>query len=396
MKLFALIASVLLTGCVVQHGSQTALGTSYPRIAFEAEPPAVPIRRDISCVAGGVRSLGTDRATFDQLRRAIPGWLIDDDVPSVALTYISEGAIRWTLVCGEQEPNVPASLSTLYNTASIAKPVVGEVVLRLASEGRLSLDEPMSAHWIDPDIAGDPYLDKLTPRIALAHETGFKNWRRQSEGVLAFQWEPGTQRGYSGEGIRYVARFLERKFETPFQALAEEVLFEPAGVDNASFVRETWLTNRVAWRRARDGAWAEPVLYDEAQGAGDLWITSQDYARIMLAVLNDSGVSEDLRIERRTISRDEVPRLCGHERVPIDVCPERMGFGVGWYVYEYEDHTLFAHSGSNNGEKTLALFTADGRLGFAVFANGENGNAVISKIARALYDNERFMELEGH
>jgi len=375
----------------MQDGLQTAPGTSYTRIAFKGEPPAVPARRNNACVGGNLASPYSDRSLFDALRRQIPGWLIDDDVPSVALTYISQGEIGWTLVCGEQGPSTPASLSTLYNTASIAKPVVGEVVLRLASQGRLSLDEAMSAHWVDPDISDDPYLDRLTPRIALAHETGFKNWRRMSGGVLAFQWEPGTQRGYSGEGIRYVVRFLERKFDTPFQALAKEVLFDPAGVQDASFVRETGFGDRAAWRRLGNGAWAEPAL-----NAGDLWITSQDYARIMLAVLNGPGVSKEMAAERHTISRDEVPRLCGPDGVSADVCPERMGFGVGWYVYEYGDHTLLAHSGSDNGEKTLALLTLDGQLGFAVFANGENGNATISKIVRALYDNERFMTLEGY
>ena len=396
MKPTTLIAAVLLAGCAAQDGVAAAPGTPYTRIAFEAEPPAFSARRDSSCVSEGIVSLASERPVFDELRQEIPGWLIDADVPSVALTYVADGAIRWTLVCGEQGPDNKATPSTLYNTASIAKPVVGEVVLRLASQGRLSLDEPMSAYWVDPDIVDDPYRDRLTPRIALAHETGFKNWRRMSAGVLAFQWEPGTKRGYSGEGIRYVVRFLERKFDTPFQDLAEEVLFEPAGVEEASFVREAWFEDRVAWRRLGDGAWAEPVLYDEAQGAGDLWIGSRDYARIMLAVLDDAGVDEERAVERRSISRDEVPRLCGADRTPVAVCPERMGFGVGWYIYEYDDHTLFAHSGSNNGEKALTLFTADGRVGFAVFANGENGNAVISKIARALYDNERFMTLQGY
>ena len=387
---------VLLAGCTVQSGATAVPNSSYTRIAFQAEPPVVPARRSSSCVSDDATSSAADRLIFDQLAKEIPGWLIDDDIPGAALTYVSEGAIRWTLVCGEQGPDTRATLSTLYNTASIAKPVVGEVVLRLVSQGRLLLNEPMSAHWVDPDIAGDPYVDELTPRIALAHETGFKNWRRMSEGVLTFQWEPGTQRGYSGEGIRYVVRFLERKFDMPFQALAKEVLFDPAGVEDASFVYETWFGDRFAWRRLGDGVWAEPVPNDEALGAGDLWTTSQDYARIMLAVLDNSGVSREMAVERRSIFRDEVPRLCGPDRMPAGVCPKRMGFGVGWYVYEYDDHTLLAHSGSNNGEKTLALFTLDGRLGFAVFANGENGNALISKVARVLYDNERFMTLEGY
>lgn len=339
----------------------------------------------------------SDRVLFNALEQSIPGWLSDNNVPSVAVTYISDNTISWTLVCGEQSPGKKATLSTLYNTASIAKPVVAEVALRLASQGYLSLDEPMSAHWIDPDIADDSHRNRLTPRIAFAHQTGFMNWRRLSDdGRLMFQWEPGTRTGYSGEGIQYVVRFLEKKLGTPFEEVAQSMLFEPLGVDSASFVQQSWFGERVAWRRLASGSWAAPDLNDEPLGAGDLWITSQDYARLVVGVMSDSGISDRMARERRSIVSDEVPRWCGPDKTPVEQCPAKMGFGVGWYLYEYDDHTLFAHNGSNNGEKTLVLFSNDKKTGFTVFTNGENGKAVISKVIRRLYSDSRFMTLEGY
>ena len=365
------------------------------RLAVDDAPAASNAPR-AACVEESPAATGAARARLASLQRRIPAWLREHDVPSVAVTYVSNHAIAWTLVCGERGPGKPATLSTLYNTASIAKPIVGEIVLRLASHDRVSLDEPMSVHWLDPDLADDPRHRRLTPRIALAHQTGFENWRRMSEGRLRFEWDPGTDRGYSGEGIRYVVRFLEHKLGTPFENLAREVLFDPAGMNDASFVREPWFSDRVAWRRLSDGSWAAPALNDEPLGAGDVWTTSADYARYLLAVMSDRGLAEEMSEARRTIARDEVARHCGPDKTPIDICPRRMGFSVGWYVYQYEDHTLLAHNGANTGEKTLALVTPESGMGLAVFANGENGKAVIGKIARALYDNERFMTLEGY
>ena len=402
LKPLALVAVAFVAGCSTQDGLHTAAAPSDGPIVLEAvSGKPIPGPTTTQCVAEtGASADGAapnaDRALLGDLRRQVPDWLIEEAVPSVAVTYISDNAVSWTLVCGEQGPDTPATTSTLYNTASIAKPMVGEIVLRLASQNRVSLDEPMTAHWVDPDIADDPRRDRLTPRIALAHQTGFANWRRMSEGRLTFQWEPGTKRGYSGEGIRYVTRFLEHKLGKPFEDIAREVLFDPAGMRDASFVREPWFGHRVAWRRLADGTWAEPRLNDEPLGAGDVWTTSADYARFILAVLADSGVTARMAEERSSISMDEVPRLCGPDKTPVEVCPERMGFGVGWYVYEYDDHTVLAHNGANTGEKTLALFVAERQMGLAVFANGENGKAVISKIARTLYKNERFMTLEGY
>ncbi len=401
MKLTVLITAALLAGCATQYSSRVSAPFAAAIVFNAGSGKPVIASAGQRCVSENVASSGgtppgVGRVLLDTLEARVPGWLSEHDVPSVAVTYVSDNVVSWTLVCGEQAPGVPATTSTLYNTASIAKPMVGEIVLRLASQGRVSLDEPMSVYWVDPDVADDPRHDKLTPRIALAHQTGFMNWRRMSDGKLSFQWEPGTQVGYSGEGLRYVVRFLERKLGTPFEDVAGELLFDTAGMANTSFVREPWFGERVAWRRLADGTWAKPDLNDEPLGAGDVWTTSEDYASFIVAVLGDSGVSEKMSEERRSISMDEVPRWCGPDRTPVDVCPERMGFGVGWYIYEYGDHRLFAHNGSNRGEKTLGLFVPDRQMGFVVFSNGENGKSVISKIARTLYDNERFMELEGY
>src|SRR5450631_3256119 len=84
-------------------------------------------------------------------------WLKESDVPSVAVAFIKDRSLAWTTVYGEQSPGVAASGKTLYNIASLTKPVTAETVLRLASAGKLSLDESMSPLWLDPDIKDDPW-----------------------------------------------------------------------------------------------------------------------------------------------------------------------------------------------------------------------------------------------
>src|SRR5687767_10712969 len=72
------------------------------------------------------------RALLDE--RA-PQWLKQHDVPSVAVAYIENEKVAWTAVYGEQSPGVPASAKTVYNVASLTKPVAAETILRLASKG---------------------------------------------------------------------------------------------------------------------------------------------------------------------------------------------------------------------------------------------------------------------
>jgi CubicO group peptidase (beta-lactamase class C family) len=88
-------------------------------------------------------------------------WLKESDVPSVAVAYIEDRKVAWTEVYGEQSPGVPATRETLYNLASLTKPVTAETVLRLASAGKLRwtpagpADRPYGIPWIQLPPGGD-------------------------------------------------------------------------------------------------------------------------------------------------------------------------------------------------------------------------------------------------
>ena len=100
---------------------------------------------------------------------------------AVGITIIKANEITWMGTFGEQAPGVAATSTTMFNVASLAKPITAEVAMRLISAGKISLDESISDAWIDPDIANDPRHKKLTPRLLLSHQTGFPNWRFQNK-----------------------------------------------------------------------------------------------------------------------------------------------------------------------------------------------------------------------
>lgn len=126
-----------------------------------ARAPHLPVERDPRWTA---------------LRRDVPGLLARHGVPSVSIARVEGRRV-----------------------------VSAEVILRLASAGRLGLDEPMAPTWLDPDLAADPRHARLTARLALSHQTGLPNWRREAGGALRFLRDPGEGFRYSGEGYEYAA-----------------------------------------------------------------------------------------------------------------------------------------------------------------------------------------------
>ena len=339
-----------------------------------------------------VDSQASMRAHLDQNAAR---WLKQYDVPSVAVAYIENGKLAWTAVYGEQSPGVPANDRTLYNLASLTKPVTAELVLRLASKGMLSLDEPISPYWIDPDVKDDPWNKLLTPRLCLSHETGFTNWRYQTNGVLTFQWKPGTQTGYSGEGYDYVGRFAEKKLGRPFEDLAKDYVFDPIGMKETSYTKRDWFVGRVAEPRGPKGE-TEPKTQTQWTGADLIRTTIGDYAKFLIAVMRKEGLtdkiaSEQITSTRNLASREQVEQLCAAAKVDPTVCQGTAGMGLGWEVLTLNGETIIDHSGSDWGVHTLAFYAPQKQMGIVVFTNGDKGNEVIREVVRTLYPNRLFL-----
>ena len=338
-----------------------------------------------ACTSGPVRNSQQGSpplaGLIGQLDARVPRMLAEYDIASVGIAVIEDGRVALTKVYGEQAPGVPASNATLFNLASLTKPVTAEVILRLASLGALSLDEPMSRYWTDPDLATDPRRERLTARLALTHQTGFPNWR-ESGGRLAFQSDPGSAFGYSGEGYDYLGRFAEKRLGRAFEALAQEQVFGPIGMRNTSYSARAWMRGRLAIPRDSAERWGQPQVRDSADwsGANNLITTVGDYAAFVVSVMNGERLTRAMAAERfRPASGPQPPLGCKLE--PAARCPRALNFALGWVRLDYERGPVMIFLGLNDrpggGERTLAYFEPGQRRGAIVLTSGRNGQRLL-------------------
>src|SRR5262249_421878 len=99
-------------------------------------------------------------------------WLVKNRIPALGIGYIADGKIQQVTVYGKNEQGDPNPDNTIFNVASLTKPITTLVVLKLVDAGRWSLDEPIYKYWTDPDVEDDPRSRKLTTRHILSHRTG--------------------------------------------------------------------------------------------------------------------------------------------------------------------------------------------------------------------------------
>jgi CubicO group peptidase (beta-lactamase class C family) len=321
-----------------------------------------------------------------KLDERVPGWLKDFNVTGVATAWIEKGQIAWTSFDGEQVPGgPPAGPATLYNVASLTKPVTAEIALRLASSGRISLDESMAAYWVDPDIKDNPWTKKLTPRMVLAHETGFPNRRYETNNVLTFQHEPGTTFGYSGEGFEYLGHFMERKARVPFEDMATRYLFGRINMKDTSYTPRGWWKDRQA----------KPVEQEERlrwSAADLLRTTAHDYATFIVSILHKEDITEELAQERLKIPRNltteaEESALCKKANM-LARCSVQSGFNLGWHVVKVNNDIILDHTGADSDVKTFAFLIPRKQIGAVIFTNGPDvGHQMIDQILAVLYQN---------
>ncbi|HTF82534.1 MAG TPA: serine hydrolase domain-containing protein, partial [Cytophagales bacterium] len=77
-------------------------------------------------------------------------------VPAVGIAVVKKGRLKEVQVYGALQQGVPASLDAVFNVASLTKPVVAMLTLKLVDMGQWDLDTPLSSYWVDPDVADDP------------------------------------------------------------------------------------------------------------------------------------------------------------------------------------------------------------------------------------------------
>jgi CubicO group peptidase (beta-lactamase class C family) len=303
----------------------------------------------------------------------LPRWMAENHVPAVGIAVIQDGRLSETAVFGELRKGAPAPANTLFEVASLTKPIAAMTALKLVNEGRWDLDEPLARYWTDPDVKEDPRHEKLTTRIVLSHQTGFPNWRTDvASRKLAFEFEPGTKYRYSGEGFEYLRQAMERKFGKPLEKIAGPVLLTPLGTKDTKFYwDETVDESRFASPHDKDGKPIQLRKSKSALASDRLITTIEEYGRFGTHVLNGAGLSKKL-FDEMVRPQVSIPREKGHP----------SAFGLGWELLRDLSGGEYAlvHTGSDPGIRTLILLLPKSKRGFVILTNGDNGMAVCTRI----------------
>lgn len=300
----------------------------------------------------------------------IENWLKENKVPTLGIGIIENGKLQQVKVFGEITKGISAPYNTIFNIASLTKPVTAMVALKLASLGKWDLDEPIYKYWTDPDIANDPRNKKLTTRLILSHQTGFPNWRWMSSNKkLSFQFDPGTKYQYSGEGMEYLRKALEKKFGKSLQQLAKCIIFKPLQMNDTRYIWDKNIdTLRLAIGYDKNGKAYETAKNKTPNGADDLLTTVEDYGKFLVSVMDGNGLTKKVFEE---MTSNQVSSTKGKH------------FGLGFEIYDLGNgEYALSHGGSDNGVQTIVFIFPKSKKGLLIFTNSDTGTSVYETLIK--------------
>jgi CubicO group peptidase (beta-lactamase class C family) len=333
----------------------------------------------------------------------VPELLAQFKVPAVSVAVIRDFKIEWAMAWGisDVESGAAATVDTLFQAASISKPVAAMASLRAVQDGRFALDQDINSilkSWrLPPRPSSSGEI--VTPRMLMSHTSGtddgfgFPGYLPDAPRptiVQILDGQPPANRGsvrlgrppmtgykYSGGAVTIQELALTDVLGKPFPLIMRQLVLDPIGMTNSTYEQPLPLDRRAQAAHAHDqtgqpgnASWR---VHPEHAAAG-LWTTPTDLAKFAIEV-QQTLAGRSTRVLSRAMAQEMV--------TPVGVGPFAVGFtiakeGEGWY---------FSHGGSNVGFRCDLIAHRSKGYGLVIMTNGDNGGRLIAalreKITRA-------------
>ena len=308
-------------------------------------------------------------------------------VPGAAAAIIRNGKVEELASHGVRglESPVPIDEHTVFEAASLSKPVFAYLVLLLADRGQLALDTAL-CDCLPNYLAADPRASSIKVSHILSHSAGLPNWRSLDHPLRTY-FSPGERFSYSGEGFFYLQKAIEFSSGKSLEELARSLVFEPLDMKRSSFVWQTRFEENRAYPHNAFGTPALGYKTALANAAWSLQTCAADYARFLLAVLNGSGLgSENARSWLR-------PRIDVSHRgiASLEPSEEKFTTGVAWGLgWGLEPATgSFFHWGANGLFTAFTVGMPQSGDAFVIFTNGASGLSIMPELVAHFAPGER-------
>jgi CubicO group peptidase (beta-lactamase class C family) len=319
-------------------------------------------------------------------------------VPGLSVAVINNGAIEWARGYGVLEAGGGSAVTpeTLFQAASISKPVAAAGALHLVEEGKLNLDEDVNKKLVSWKVPENDFTkeQKVTLRRLLSHSAGMtvhgfpgyasdaplptlsqilNGEKPANTAPVRVDAVPGSRWRYSGGGITVMQQMVIDVTGKPFPQFMRDTVLGKIGMARSTYEQPLpkELSANAASGHREDGAAIKGRwhTYPEMAAAG-LWTTPSDLARFAIEIQKSKAGK----------SNKVISAAMTNQMLTVQSGSYGLGIGVGGSGKAL----TFSHGGSNEGFQCMMFAYAETGQGAVVMTNGDRGALLYNEILRSI------------
>ncbi len=354
-----------------------------------------------------IRRLDGSRIPVQEAEDFARRTLAEAHVTGAQIAVIDRGKLVWSAAFGlrRREPRLPMDQQTTTWAASITKGVFASYVMQLVERRVLSLDTPVAQLLQRPLTAYDPYKEtataivhdpnwlKVTPRHLLSHTSGLYNFVfLEPDKKLRLHFVPGTQYGYSGEGMNLLQFAIEQKMGKGLDGLMQDAFFTPLAMTRTGLIYRTGFAGNVADRYGESEAFLSRTTRFPARAAGSMTTSAEDLARFLIALMGGRILKPAAKkamlspvISIKTLHQFEA-RADAAEGTEGPAAG--LAYGIGWgLLTRTKFGPAFFKEGHGDGAQNYAICFEKRRACMIILTNSDNGELTFRPLMEKIFGN---------
>jgi len=321
-----------------------------------------------------IKSLNDKEISVDEMDKFLKNNIDSLNVKGISIAIINDANVVYHRAFGIAGIADASSVNkvndkTLFQAASVSKPIFAYFVMRIVEKGLLNLDTPLYKYLPYPDIEDDPRYKLITARMVLCHKTGFPNWRPNYTGKLKLVFTPGTKFSYSGEGYMYLAKVIAHLTNTTLanlDSVFQQEVCKPLNIKRAYFGLNGYAIKHLARGYNGDRIYEDIDFIMNFNSAGGLCTEAMSFANFLIALMNDRGLSKEsmdemLKAQAQVPDDDKANYIFGIKEWSLGFNRKMSAYGLN-----------IAHGGNNWGFSSYFMFNKEKKFGFVFFTNSNS------------------------
>jgi CubicO group peptidase (beta-lactamase class C family) len=338
----------------------------------------------------------SEQSLIADLTASIPDLMSRHKVPGLSIALIRDGKLNWSKGFGyaNVEKKTPVTPATVFEAASLSKPVFAYAVLRLCDSGKMAVDRPLSDYLSKPFIDNEPRLKSITAEMVLSHSSGLPHGRPPGT-PISLRFTPGEKFAYSATGFQYLQLVVEEITKQSLADFMKTGVLNPLGMSNSSFGWIERFNGAAAQGYDGDGdaglsgngeyleATPEELEklkkdypeYKYPSASAGLYTTAEDYAKFMIEMLQPQRIPLSASLMERMFK----------QRVKIN---DSISWGLGWGLESVKSNAAFWHWGDWGVFRNFTMADRKRKIGVVILTNSFNGPRVYREIVPKAIDGE--------